>query len=96
MAEEGEKQPAQQRAYAKSLPGVDRSKAARIYIDGYYKNLLEQTEQRQKRYISHYLLFDSVRAQRRREFRLCWDSLSSFPICPLFYLSGLRIPSAEI
>lgn len=44
----GEKQ-SQQRAYAKSLPGVDRSKAARIYIDGYYKNLLEQTEQRQKR-----------------------------------------------
>lgn len=47
MAEDGEK--SGQRAYAKALPGVDRSKAARIYIDGYYKNLLEQTEQRQKR-----------------------------------------------
>jgi serine/threonine protein kinase len=41
--------PGGQRSFAKSLPGVDRSKAARIYIDGYYKNLLEQTEQRQKR-----------------------------------------------
>lgn len=40
-----------QRSYSKSLPGVDRSKAARIYIDGYYKNLLEQTEQRQKRFV---------------------------------------------
>lgn len=38
-----------QRSYAKALPGVDRSKAAKIYIDGYYKKLLDEREQRQKR-----------------------------------------------
>lgn len=35
---------------SRPLPGVDRTKAARLYIDGYYKNLLDQTEQRQKRF----------------------------------------------
>eukprot|EP01128_Nolandella_sp_AFSM9_P008448 TRINITY_DN511_c5_g1_i1.p1 TRINITY_DN511_c5_g1~~TRINITY_DN511_c5_g1_i1.p1 ORF type:complete len:546 (-),score=174.89 TRINITY_DN511_c5_g1_i1:166-1635(-) len=38
-----------QRSYAKKLPGVDRSKAARLYIDGYYKSLIDNTEKRTAR-----------------------------------------------
>lgn len=74
---------AQQRSYAKNLPGVDRSKAARLYIDGYYKNLIDQTEKRNARFAFFFSLLSPSLSLARS---LLLD-LSLLPSLPPFLLS---------
>jgi len=44
MADQG-----QQRSFASRKQGIDRSKAAKLFIDNYYQNLLKQRSERDER-----------------------------------------------